>query len=138
MRKSELSRSGLLDDAGFIDGAFVARQGSALEVLDPSEESVAARITGLSLGQLEQAIEIADWGIRVHPLIRFALDEKRLSGVIQVHLGEVIYGLTVSEVVGSDLPNYVVGRLVDDRTGWREYAVVAPDKADGRRAHPLS
>ncbi|WP_260610424.1 hypothetical protein [Sphingomonas sp. IC081] len=107
-------------------------------MLDPSEESVAARITGLSLGQLEQAIEIADWGIRVHPLIRFALDEKRLSGVIQVHLGEVIYGLTVSEVVGSDLPNYVVGRLVDDRTGWREYAVVAPDKADGRRAHPLS
>ncbi len=66
------------------------------------------------------------------PLIRFAIDEKRLSGVTQVHPGEVMYGPTVSEVVQSNHPGYAVGDVVEDRTGWREYAVVAPDKADWR------
>ncbi|MGO4168351.1 NADP-dependent oxidoreductase [Novosphingobium sp. YAF33] len=66
------------------------------------------------------------------PLIRFAIDEKRLSGVTQVRPGEVMYGPTVSAVVASNHPGYAVGDLVEDRTGWREYAVVAPDKADWR------
>jgi NADPH-dependent curcumin reductase CurA len=66
------------------------------------------------------------------PLIRFAIDEKRLSGVTQVHPGEVMYGPTVSAVVASNHPGYAVGDLVEDRTGWREYVVVAPDKADWR------
>lgn len=66
------------------------------------------------------------------PLIRFAIDEKRLSGVTQVHPGEVMYGPTVSEVVASNHPGYAVGDVVEDRTGWREYAVVGPDKADWR------
>lgn len=66
------------------------------------------------------------------PLIRFAIDEKRLSGVTQVRPGEVMYGPTVSEVVRSNHPGYAVGDVVEDRTGWREYAVVAPDKADWR------
>lgn len=66
------------------------------------------------------------------PLIRFAIDEKRLSGVTQVHPGEVMYGPTVGEVVQSRHPGYAVGDVVEDRTGWREYAVVAPDKADWR------
>lgn len=66
------------------------------------------------------------------PLIRFAIDEKRLSGVTQVHPGEVMYGPTVSTVVASNHPGYAVGDVVEDRTGWREYAVVAPDKADWR------
>ncbi|GFE76339.1 NADP-dependent oxidoreductase [Novosphingobium sp. TCA1] len=66
------------------------------------------------------------------PLIRFAIDEKRLSGVTQVHPGEVMYGPTVSEVVASNHPGYAVGDVVEDRTGWREYAIVAPDKADWR------
>ncbi|TCM18823.1 hypothetical protein EDF56_104357 [Novosphingobium sp. PhB165] len=66
------------------------------------------------------------------PLIRFAIDEKRLSGVTQVHPGEVMYGPTVSEVVASNHPGYAVGDVVEDRTGWREYALVAPDKADWR------
>ncbi|WP_395329059.1 NADP-dependent oxidoreductase [Novosphingobium sp. BL-8H] len=66
------------------------------------------------------------------PLIRFAIDEKRLSGVTQVHPGEVMYGPTVSTVVQSNHPGYAVGDVVEDRTGWREYAVVAPDKADWR------
>lgn len=66
------------------------------------------------------------------PLIRFAIDEKRLSGVTQVRPGEVMYGPTVSEVVASNHPGYAVGDVVEDRTGWREYAVVAPDKADWR------
>ncbi|WP_454796301.1 NADP-dependent oxidoreductase [Novosphingobium lindaniclasticum] len=66
------------------------------------------------------------------PLIRFAIDEKRLSGVTQVHPGEVMYGPTVSEVATSNHPGYAVGDLVEDRTGWREYALVAPDRADWR------
>lgn len=66
------------------------------------------------------------------PLIRFAIDEKRLSGVSQVHPGEVMYGPTVSEVAASNHPGYAVGDVVEDRTGWREYAIVAPDKADWR------
>lgn len=66
------------------------------------------------------------------PLIRFAIDEKRLSGVTQVHLGQVMYGPTVSEVAASNHPGYAVGDVVEDRTGWREYAIVAPDKADWR------
>ncbi len=66
------------------------------------------------------------------PLIRFAIDEKRLSGVTQVHPGEVMYGPTVSEVVATNHPGYAVGDVVEDRTGWREYAVVAPDQADWR------
>lgn len=66
------------------------------------------------------------------PLIRFAIDEKRLSGVTQVRPGEVMYGPTVSAVVASNHPGYAVGDVVEDRTGWREYAVVAPDKADWR------
>lgn len=66
------------------------------------------------------------------PLIRFAIDEKRLSGVTQVHPGEVMYGPTVSTVVASNHPGYAVGDVVEDRTGCREYAVVAPDKADWR------
>ncbi|MDE2596993.1 MAG: NADP-dependent oxidoreductase [Sphingomonadales bacterium] len=70
--------------------------------------------------------------LALDPLIRFAIDEKRLSGVTQVHPGEVMYGPTVSRVVASNHPGYGVGDVVEDRTGWREYAVVAPDKADWR------
>ncbi|MDE2597497.1 MAG: NADP-dependent oxidoreductase, partial [Sphingomonadales bacterium] len=70
--------------------------------------------------------------LALDPLIRFAIDEKRLSGVTQVHPGEVMYGPTVSLVVASNHHGYAVGDVVEDRTGWREYAVVAPDKADWR------
>ena len=35
-------------------------------------------------------------------------------------------------MVASNHPDYAVGDIVEGRTGWREYAVVAPDKSDYR------
>ena len=70
--------------------------------------------------------------LALDPLIRFAIDEVLVSGVNQVRLGEVMYGPTVSRVVVSNHPDYAVGDVVEDRTGWREYAVVDPAKADYR------
>ena len=70
--------------------------------------------------------------LALDPLIRFAIDEKPLSGVNHVAIGDVLYGPTVSEVVASNHPDYVPGDIVEGRTGWREYAVVAPDKSDYR------
>ncbi|WP_395391982.1 aldehyde dehydrogenase family protein [Novosphingobium sp. BL-8A] len=48
-----------LDRAGFIDGAFVAGQGAAFDVLDPSDESLVAQVTGVSADQVEAAISAA-------------------------------------------------------------------------------
>lgn len=73
--------------------------------------------------------------LALDPLIRFALDEKLVSGVTQVHPGEVMYGPTVSQVVASHHPDYAVGDIVEGRTGWCEYAVVAPDDC-GYRGPP--
>jgi NADPH-dependent curcumin reductase CurA len=38
----------------------------------------------------------------------------------------------VSKVVASNHPDYAVGDIVEGRAGWREYAVVAPDRSDYR------
>ena len=70
--------------------------------------------------------------LAVDPLFRFAIDEVRLSGALHLELGDVMAGATVSEVVASNHPDYEVGDFVEGRTGWREYAVVAPDQADYR------
>jgi NADPH-dependent curcumin reductase CurA len=70
--------------------------------------------------------------LAVDPLFRFAIDEVRLSGALHLALGEVMAGATVSEVVASNHPDYAPGDVVEGRTGWREYAVVAPDQADYR------
>lgn len=70
--------------------------------------------------------------LALDPLIRFAIDEVLVSGVTQVKLGEVMYGPTVSRVIASNHPDYAVGDIVEDRTGWREYAVLDPAKADYR------
>lgn len=70
--------------------------------------------------------------LALDPLIRFAIDEVLVSGVTQVKLGEVMYGPTVSQVVVSRHPAYAIGDIVESRTGWREYAVVDPAKADYR------
>ena len=70
--------------------------------------------------------------LALDPLIRFAIDEKLLSGVTQVQLGEPMYGPTVSQVIESHHPDYSAGDIVEGRTGWREYAVVAPDESDYR------
>jgi len=70
--------------------------------------------------------------LALDPLIRFAIDEKRLSGATQVHVGDVMYGPAVSQVVRSNHKDYAPGDIVESRTGWREYAVVAPDLSDYR------
>lgn len=70
--------------------------------------------------------------LALDPLIRFALDETPISGTTHVKPGEVLYGPTVSQVVASRHPDYAPGDIVEGRTGWREYAVVAPDAADYR------
>lgn len=70
--------------------------------------------------------------LAVDPLFRFAIDEVRLSGATHLELGDVMVGATVSEVVASNHPDYAPGDVVEGRTGWREYAVVAPDQSDYR------
>lgn len=70
--------------------------------------------------------------LAVDPLFRFAIDEVRLSGALHLQLGEVMVGATVSEVLESNHPDYQPGDVVEGRTGWREYAVVAPDQSDYR------
>jgi NADPH-dependent curcumin reductase CurA len=70
--------------------------------------------------------------LAVDPLFRFAMDEVRLSGALHLELSEVMAGATVSEVVASNHPDYKPGDIVEGRTGWREYAVVAPDRSDYR------
>src|SRR5450631_2589406 len=56
--------------------------------------------------------------LAVDPLIRFALDEKLLTGISKVALGDVVYGPTVSEVTVSNSPEFAVGDIVEGRTGW--------------------
>jgi NADPH-dependent curcumin reductase CurA len=80
----------------------------------------------------EREILLKTLWLAVDPLFRFAIDEVRLSGALHVALGEVMAGATVSEVVASNHPDYAPGDVVEGRTGWREYAVVAPDEADYR------
>lgn len=70
--------------------------------------------------------------IAVDPLIRFSLDEQLLSGATRMELGSVVVGPTVSQVVASNHPDYAPGDYVEGRTGWQEYAAVAPDKSDYR------
>jgi NADPH-dependent curcumin reductase CurA len=70
--------------------------------------------------------------LAVDPLFRFAIDEVRLSGALHLEIGEVMAGATVSEVIASNHPDYRPGDVVEGRTGWREYAVVAPDLSDYR------
>lgn len=64
--------------------------------------------------------------LALDPLIRFSIDETLLSGATHTAIGEVMFGPTVSEVVASNHADYVVGDIVEGRTGWREYAVVDP------------
>ncbi len=80
--------------------------------------------------------------LSLDPLIRFALDEVRLTGRAHVELGEVIYGGAVSQVIESRHPNFAVGNFVEGRTGWQEYAAVDPAQVPLRKVNsggaPLS
>ena len=68
--------------------------------------------------------------LSLDPLLRFAIDEVRLTGAAHIRPGEVMYGGTVSEVLASHHPDYAVGDIVEGRTGWREYAALDPLKGD--------
>lgn len=74
----------------------------------------------------EGEILIKTLWLSLDPLIRFALDEKVLTGRAQVRVGEVLYGAAVSQVVESRNANFPAGAFVEGRTGWREYAAVDP------------
>jgi len=74
--------------------------------------------------------------LALDPLIRFALDEKLLTGVARVEAGDVVYGPTVSEVTASNSPDFAVGDIVEGRTGWREYAAVNPKRLPLRKVDP--
>lgn len=80
----------------------------------------------------EREILLRTLWLALDPLIRFAIDETPLSGATHVRIGEPMYGPTVSQVVASNHPDYAVGDIVEGRTGWREYAVAAPDRSDYR------
>lgn len=71
--------------------------------------------------------------LSLDPLIRFALDEKTLTGRARVGLGEVVYGAAVSQVMESGHPDYPVGTFVEGRTGWREFAAIDPQRLPLRR-----
>lgn len=64
--------------------------------------------------------------LALDPLVRFALDETMISGVNHMALGQVMYAPTVSQVVESRHPDYAPGDIVEDRTGWAEYAILDP------------
>ncbi|WP_235037678.1 MULTISPECIES: NADP-dependent oxidoreductase [unclassified Novosphingobium] len=70
--------------------------------------------------------------IALDPLIRFSLDEKVLSGASRMVPNAVMIGPTVCEVAASNHPDYAPGDVVEGRSGWQEYSVVAPDQSDYR------
>lgn len=68
--------------------------------------------------------------LSLDPLIRFAMDEVRITGAAHLSIGDVMYGGAVSQIVASNHPDYAVGNYVEGRTGWREYAALDPLKTD--------
>jgi NADPH-dependent curcumin reductase CurA len=74
--------------------------------------------------------------LSLDPLIRFAIDEKLITGRAHVGLGEVLYGGAVSEVTASHHPDFPVGATVEGRTGWCEYAAIDPVKVPLRIIDP--
>lgn len=80
----------------------------------------------------EREILLRTLYIAVDPLIRFSLDETLLSGASRMELGAAMVGPTVSQVVASNHPDYAAGEIVEGRTAWAQYALVAPDKSDYR------
>ena len=98
---------------------------------NPRAEDVALQTVSIPVPGEGEILLKTLW-LALDPLIRFSIDEVLVSGATHTKLGEVMFGPTVSQVVASNHPDYAVGDIVEGRTGWREYAVVAPDKADYR------
>lgn len=108
---------------------------------EPRAEDFALETVDIPVAREDEVLLRTLW-LSLDPLIRFALDEKTLTGRAHVRLGEVIYGGAVSQVVVSKHADYVAGDFVEGRTGWREYAAIDPAitplrKVDERLA-PLS
>lgn len=70
--------------------------------------------------------------LALDPLLRFSVDETTLTGASRVEPGSVMVGPAVGEVVASNHPDYAPGDVVEARSGWQEYCVLAPDKSDYR------
>ncbi|MBW8753669.1 MAG: aldehyde dehydrogenase family protein [Sphingomonadales bacterium] len=66
--------------AGYIDGAFVAGEGSSFVVENPSDESVVAELNGVSTAQVARAIAAA----------RTSFDDGRWSGLTMKQRGETM------------------------------------------------
>jgi NADPH-dependent curcumin reductase CurA len=74
--------------------------------------------------------------LSLDPLIRFAIDEKTLTGRTKVQKGDVLYGGAVSQVIASNVDGFSVGDHVEGRTGWREFAAVDPAATPLRKIDP--
>lgn len=68
--------------------------------------------------------------LSLDPLIRFAIDEIKITGRAQVKKGEVLYGGAVSQVIESKHADFTAGEFVEGRTGWAEYTATNPTQAD--------
>src|SRR5690349_17325008 len=66
--------------AGYIDGAFVAGEGTSFVVENPSDESVVAELNGVSTAQVARAIAAA----------RTSFDDGRWSGLTMKQRGETM------------------------------------------------
>lgn len=76
--------------------------------------------------------------LSLDPLIRFAIDEKLITGRAKVEIGDVLYGGAVSRVEASNVAGFAPGDWVEGRTGWREYAAVDPAKVPIRKVDPAA
>lgn len=76
--------------------------------------------------------------LSLDPLIRFAIDEKLITGRAKVEIGDVLYGGAVSRVEASNAEGYAPGDWVEGRTGWREYAAIDPAKVPIRKVDPAA
>lgn len=76
--------------------------------------------------------------LSLDPLIRFAIDEKLITGRAKVEIGDVLYGGAVSRVEASNAEGYAPGDWVEGRTGWREYAAIDPARVPIRKVDPAA
>jgi NADPH-dependent curcumin reductase CurA len=74
--------------------------------------------------------------LSLDPMIRFALDDKPLTGPNRVRIGDVVFGGCVSQVVASKHPDFAAGQVVEGRSGWRQFAAVDPTTVQLRKIDP--
>lgn len=101
----------------------------------PRESDFAIETTTIPEAGPGQVLLRTIW-LSLDPMIRFALDEKPMTGPNRVRIGEAVYGGALSQVVASNSVDYTVGQFVEGRTGWREYAAVDPKTTPLRKIDP--